>query len=47
MEALLLRSMISGPERLHRLATLLLLAVLAGCGPTKVVVEGNFPEPLM
>lgn len=41
------RSMISAPEGLHLLAAALLLILLAGCGPTKVIVEGNFPTPLM
>jgi hypothetical protein len=42
--------MISAPERNRPLSTavlLSLLAVLAACGPTKVVVDGNFPPPLM
>ena len=40
------RSMISAPEcRLLLAATL--LAVLSACGPAKVEVQGNFPEPLM
>ncbi|WP_240732797.1 hypothetical protein [Halioglobus maricola] len=40
------RSTISVPDlRLLLLAVLGLL--LAGCGPTKVVVEGNFPSPLI
>ena len=29
------------------LAGLLVLGLLAGCGARQVVVEGNFPEPLM
>jgi hypothetical protein len=42
------RSMIFAPEGLlHHLVTALLLVLLAGCGPTKVIVEGNFPTPLM
>ena len=43
------RSMISAPEsRTPRLAAaMLLLALLTACGPAKVVVEGNFPDPLM
>ncbi len=44
------RSMISVPDycRPAALAGILVaLAVMAGCGPTKVVVEGNFPPPLM
>lgn len=43
-------SMISAPER-HPVLTLslvlLLAALLAGCGAKQVVVEGNFPTPLM
>ncbi len=41
--------MISAPERcgFAALATLLVLALLAGCGPAEVVVKGNFPSPLM
>ena len=42
-----MRSMISAPEGLRWLGALLILAALAGCGPTKVVVEGNFPQPLI
>lgn len=44
------RSMISVPDRYRSVALaglLVALAVLAGCGPTRVVVEGNFPQPLM
>ena len=43
------RSTISAPEsRTPRLAAaMLLLALLTACGPAKVVVEGNFPDPLM
>jgi hypothetical protein len=44
------RSMTSVPDRAGLTQTaslLLLLALLAGCGPTRVVVEGNFPPPLM
>ena len=41
-----MRLMTSVPDlRALMLAACLLL--LAGCGPTKVVVEGNFPTPLM
>jgi hypothetical protein len=32
---------------LLRLAVVLLLALLAGCGPAEVVVKGNFPAPTM
>lgn len=38
--------MISGPE-LRRWLGMTTLLLLAGCGPAKVVVEGNFPAPLM
>jgi len=38
--------MTSVPE-LRLLGVTLLLALVAGCGPTKVKVEGSFPEPLM
>ena len=31
----------------HTLLAAVLLGVLAGCGPTKVVVQGNFPAPLI
>ncbi len=44
------RSMISAPDRgnLRRaFAAVVLLLCLAGCGPTKVVVKGSFPPPLM
>ena len=44
------RSMIFAPEggKLLRLfGNLVLLSILVGCGPTKVVVNGNFPPPLM
>ena len=43
------RSMISAPESrtLRLAAVMLLLAMLSGCGPAQVVVEGNFPDPLM
>ena len=44
------RSMISAPDRgmLHRvfIAAAVLLTLVA-CGPTKVVVKGDFPPPLM
>jgi hypothetical protein len=30
-----------------QLAVVLLLGLLVGCGPTKVVVQGNFPAPLI
>jgi len=41
-------SMISVPDRgrLNWLAVIL-LGLLAGCGPAEVVVKGNFPAPLM
>ena len=40
--------MISVPDRrLPLLAGLALLALLGGCGPAEVKVEGSFPEPLM
>ena len=38
--------MISAPDLRNWLGAITLL-LLAGCGPAKVVVEGNFPEPLM
>jgi len=44
------RSMISAPDRRLAqcaVAIALLIAVLTGCGPAKVVVEGQFPPPLM
>ena len=43
------RSMIFADRiRLRRLfPAALLLALLAGCGPTQVVVKGNFPPPLI
>jgi len=44
------RSILSSPDHRyqHRLfGALVLLALLVGCGPTQVVVEGNFPPPLM
>lgn len=41
-------STISAPEKGGRLpAAALLLALLAGCGANEVVVQGNFPAPLM
>jgi hypothetical protein len=45
----LLDSMISVPDRsrLLWLAAALLVGLLAGCGPAKVVVEGEFPPPTM
>lgn len=45
------RSMTFAPEGSHLpgqlLAALALLVLLAGCGPNEVVVQGNFPPPLM
>ena len=41
-----MHSMTSAPSFRH-LGMALLLALLAGCGPTKVKVQGNFPDPLM
>ena len=41
-----MHSMTSAPS-FRYLAAALLLALLAGCGPTKVKVQGNFPDPLM
>ncbi len=44
------RSMISAPESRPAqcaVAIALLIALLTGCGPAKVVVEGQFPPPLM
>lgn len=45
------RSTIFGPDgraRVRRiLAATVLLALLGGCGPAQVVVQGNFPSPLM
>ncbi len=44
------RSMTFAPDRPRPLAWLgglLLLGLLAGCGPAQVKVEGQFPEPLM
>mgnify|MGYP001555053516 CR=1 FL=1 len=40
------RSTIFAPRGRWLIATLL-LTLLAGCGPAKVVVEGQFPDPLM
>ena len=41
--------MTSVPDFRHlpRLAGLLLLCLLSGCGPAEVVVQGNFPAPTM
>ena len=49
MGAPLLRSMISADhnQKLPLAAVAILLVVLAGCGPAQVVVEGNFPAPLI
>lgn len=43
------RSMISAdlPHRQQLLATVVLSCLLAGCGPATVVVQGNFPPPLI
>lgn len=41
-----MRSMTSAPEA-RTLAIAMLLMMLSACGPTKVKVEGNFPDPLM
>lgn len=44
------RSTISAPDlrqAVPAIALALLLALLAACGPTKVVVDGNFPPPLI
>jgi hypothetical protein len=46
MEALLSGSTASVPD-FSWLATCLLLALLAGCGPAEVVVKGEFPAPTM
>lgn len=46
MEARLLRLMTSVPDLRHVLLAVLAL-LLAGCGPTKVVVDGNFPDALL
>ncbi len=50
MEAPLSRSTISAPDLRHPAAAavlVLLLALLTACGPTRVVVEGSFPPPLL
>jgi hypothetical protein len=49
MGAHLSRSMIFAdlPHKLHLLAVVVLIGLLAGCGPAKVVVQGNFPPPLI
>jgi hypothetical protein len=39
--------MISANRWRHLLLGIALAALLAGCGPTTVQVEGNFPEPLI
>ena len=40
--------MIFGPDNMFKtLATLALVALLAGCGAKQVVVQGNFPAPVM
>jgi hypothetical protein len=44
------RSMISAPDGnavMRFVGVAVLLALLMACGPSKVVVKGNFPEPLM
>jgi hypothetical protein len=44
------RSMISVPDGnavMRFVGVAVLLALLMACGPSKVVVKGNFPEPLM
>ena len=41
-----MRLMTSAPD-IRVLGVALVLILLAGCGPTKVKVEGNFPDPLM
>ena len=41
-----MRSMTFAPDLRHWLGACALL-MLAGCGPAKVVVEGNFPPPLI
>ncbi|AQA16976.1 hypothetical protein BST95_00805 [Halioglobus japonicus] len=46
MEEPLSRSTISAPDLRWLLAAVFGL-LLAGCGPAKVIVEGNFPPPLM
>jgi hypothetical protein len=35
------------PHRLHLLAAVVLTGLLASCGPATVVVQGNFPPPLI
>ena len=49
MGAHLSRSMISADlsHRLHLLAAVALTGLLVGCGPATVVVQGNFPPPLI
>lgn len=43
-----MRSMITAPDnRLFSAVLVLTAMLLAGCGPTHVKVEGNFPAPLM
>jgi hypothetical protein len=41
--------MTSAPDRLYRQVTaaIVLLVLLAGCGPSTVVVKGSFPPPLL
>lgn len=40
--------MTSDPDARYRhLTAVMLLLLLAGCGPNKVVVQGSFPEPLL
>ena len=41
-----MRSMTSAPD-LRLLGMAILLALLTGCGPTTVMVQGDFPQPLM
>ncbi len=40
-------SMTTAPERGHWLAALALVCLLAGCGTKQVVVESEFPDPVM
>jgi hypothetical protein len=49
MVAHLLRSMISADRSgsLKLLSALLLLSLVVGCGPARVVVQGDFPAPLI